>query len=438
MARLQHLGWFFSRGFGPQGWGHPHHGWGDDWTRPDLYVRAVQELEQAGLDLVVCEDAVSLGDPRTLDLRVRAAYGGPKHDPLLLAPYLFAATRHIGVVPTVNAGITPPYLAARQAATLQHLSAGRFGINLVTDSGSARHVGLQPVPHGVAYDRATEWVDVVRELWRSWDDGALVADAATGRFADGGRIRALEHRGEHFRLDGPLNALPFESLGEPVVVSPGGSPRGLAFAGSRSDVQLALAPLDVASVRAYRARVLAAAAEAGREAGDVRVLFVVKPELVASAEEADRVVAASRTPGEDVLRAVALAWSSDLETDLTALPLDEPLRDDVFADHVSRGTIAGLRAGADPDAPLRELLARKARKGRLADRSGLVGTAQEFADLVEEFGEDADNDGFLLSGDLHPVTVHRFLDDLVPVLRRRGLLRTSFGRGGLRENLFDF
>ena len=80
----------------------------------------------------------------------------------------------------------------------------------------------------------------------------------------------------------------------------------------------------------------------------------------------------------------------------------------------------------------------EARKGRLGDRSGLVGTAQEFADLVEEFGEDADNDGFLLSGDLHPVTLHRFLDDLVPVLRRRGILRSGYGGGGLRGNLFEF
>ncbi|MEZ0166885.1 LLM class flavin-dependent oxidoreductase [Kineococcus sp. LSe6-4] len=436
MGRLQHFGYFFSRGFGPQGWGRDYQAWNDDWTRPDLYAHAVRDLERAGFDLVVVEDAVSLGNPATLDLRVRAAYGGPKHDPLLLAPYLFAATTHLGVVPTVNAGITPPYLAARQAATLQHLSGDRFGLNLVTDVGSARHVGREPVAHDLAYDRAEEWIDVVRRLWHSWDDGALVADPVTGRFADGSRIDAFQHRGEHFALDGPLNALPFAG-GEPVLVSPGGSPRGLAFAGTRSDVQLALAPLDVAQVRAYRSQVLDAAAAAGRKADDLRVLFVVKPELVSSREEADRVVAASRTPSEAVLREVALHWSSDLETDLTVLPLDRPLDPAVFGDHVSRGTIAALRGGT-PDAPLRELLAHKARKGRLADRSGLVGTAEEFADLVEEFGEDAGNDGFLLSGDLHPVTLHRFLDDLVPVLRRRGVLRTGYGGGGLRGNLFDF
>ncbi|NIZ90193.1 LLM class flavin-dependent oxidoreductase [Kineococcus rubinsiae] len=437
MGRLQHFGWFFSRGFGPQGWGHPAQDWDYRWTRPQLYQQAARELDQAGLDLVVMEDALSLGDDDTLGLRVRSAYGGPKHDPLLLAPYLFEATTNLGLVPTVNAGVTPPYLAARQAATLQHLSGSRFGINLVTDVGSARHVGLEPLPHGAAYDRAEEWIDVVRRLWHSWDEEALIADPVSGRFADGDRIRPFRHAGEHFTVAGPLNALPFED-GDPVVVSPGGSPRGLAFAGTRSDVQLALAPLDAGSVRDYREKVLDAAAPAGRKAGDLRVLFVVKPEIVPSAEEADRVVHTSRHPSEAVLRQVAEGFSSDLETDLTVLPLDAPVDPAVFGDHVSRGTIRGLLGDDGASTPLREVLTRKARKGRVSERAGFVGTAEEFADFVEELGEDADNDGFLFSGDLHPVTVHRVLDELVPVLRRRGVLRREFGGGGLRGNLFDF
>lgn len=440
MARLQHFGWFFARGFGPQGWGRPDVRWNHRWQGPRVYQQSVRELEQAGLDLVIMEDALSLGNEDTLDLRVREAYGGPKHDPLLLAPYLFEATEHIGVAPTVNAGATPPYLAARQAATLQHLSGYRFGLNLVTDTGSARHFGAPRLGHDAAYDRAEEWVDVVRRLWHSWDDGALVADVPSGRFADGDRITPFHHRGEYFDVAGPLNAIPFEGGDDPVVVSPGGSPRGLAFAGTRSDVQLALAPLDAGSVRAYRQRVLDAAALAGRGAADVRIMFVLKAELVPSAEEADRVVAASQQPGEDVLHQVAVGQSSDLETDLTRLPLDEPLDRGLFGEHVSQGTIRGLlgKDGALGVDTLRELLTRKARKGRISERTGFVGTAEELADFVEELGEDADNDGFIFSGDLHPVTVHRTLDDLVPVLRRRGVLRDGFGDGGLRANLFDF
>jgi alkanesulfonate monooxygenase SsuD/methylene tetrahydromethanopterin reductase-like flavin-dependent oxidoreductase (luciferase family) len=437
-ARLQHIGYFFSRGFGPQGWGRPDCGWGDDWTKPALYQQAIRDLERAGLDLVVLEDAISLGNPDTLDLRVRAAYGGPKHDPLLLAPYLFDVTRSIGLVPTINAGITPPYLAARQAATLQHLSGGRFGINLVTDLGSTRHVtGAAPLSHDAAYDRAQEWLDVVRGLWHSWDDGALVADPATGRFADGARIRVDRYSGTHFDVTGPLNALPCPD--DPLIVSPGGSPRGLAFAGAWSDVQLAMAPLDAASVRAHRRRVLDEAAAAGRADKDVRVLFVLKPQIVSSSAEAARVVAASCDPGEGALLTVATAWSSDLETDLTRLELDRPVPPDTFGEHVSRGTIRALFAGTDPEtASLRAVLSARARLGRISERAGLVGTAAEVADLIEELGAEADNDGILLSGDLHPTSVNRLLGDLVPELRARGILRREYGNGGLRANLFDF
>lgn len=437
MADPQHFGWFFSRGFGPQGWGHPYREWNHDWTRPEVYQQSARELEQAGFELIVMEDAVSLGSPDTLDLRVRGAYGGPKHDPLLLAPYLFAATDRIGLAPTVNAGITPPYLAARQAATLHHLSSSRFGVNLVTDVGSARHVGPEPLPHDAAYDRADEWMAVVRRLWHSWGEGALVADPASGRYADGSRIDAFQHRGEHFSVDGPLNAIPFDGGDDPLVVSPGGSARGLAFAGTQSDVQLALAPLTAQAVLDHRARVLEAAAAHGRGAGDLRILFVVKPEIVSSDEEAERSVAASHHPDDDVLAAIALGWSSDLETDLTGLDLDLAVDRSVFGDHVSHGSIAGFYGGTD-DAPLRELLTRKARKGLVAERAGFVGTAERFADFIEDLASDGGNDGLLFSGDLHPVTLHRMLDDLVPVLRRRGILRQALSTGGVRRNLFEF
>lgn len=442
MARMQHFGWFFSRGFGPQGWGRPYYEWDWRWQEPPLYQHSVRELEQAGFDLVIPEDALSLGSDETLDLRVRSAYGGPKHDPLMLTPYLFAATRHIGIAPTVNAGAYPPYLAARQFATLQHLSSGRFGINLVTDVKSARHVGLDEIGHDAAYDRAEEWIDVVRRLWRSWDDGALLADRSTDRFADAERISSFRHEGEHFRVAGPLNAAPFDDgrEGEPIVVSPGGSGRGLEFAGRNSTVQLALARLTTDGVRDYRARIHRAAAAAGRSAEEIRILFVVKPEIAASAEEADRIVAASQSPDDATLHAVLEGQSSDLETDLTRLDLDDHVDPAIFGEHVSRGTIAGLLGPYDDfaEATLRELATAKARKSRIGDGTGMVGTADEFADFIERLGDDAGNDGFILSGDLHPVTIHRMLDDLVPILRRRGILRREFGDGGLRTNLLDF
>ncbi len=446
MVRPQHFGWFLSRGFGPHGWGHPYLDWDYRWAGPELYQQSVRTLEQAGFDLVIIEDALSLGNASTLDLRIRSAYGGPKHDPLLLAPYLFDVTQHIGIAPTVNPLAYSPYQAARQFATLQHLSDSRFGINVVTDVGSSRHFGVDPLDHDGAYDRAEEWLGALKRLWGSWGSEGLVADASTGHFADGSKLDAFEHRGEYFRFDGPLNALPFgggysEALsGDPIVVSPGGSPRGLGFAGANSQVQLALASLDVETVKAYRTKVLAAAAAAGRGPADIDILFVFKPIVVSSAEEAQRLVDASEHPSDEALQAIALGQSSDLETDLTTLDLDRPIDPAIFGDHVSRGTIKGLLGKFESfdGVPLRDILTAKAKLGRIASREGYVGTAEEIADFIEEFGEEADNDGFIFSGDLHPVTVHRMLDELVPILRRRGILRRSYGGGGLRGNLRDF
>ncbi len=438
MTKQQHLGWFLARGFGPQGWGHPYLEWNYRWTDPALYQQAARELEQAGFDLLIIEDALSLGNASTIDLRVRQAFGGPKLDPLLLAPYLFAATSNLGVAPTVNPAAYLPYTAARQFASLHHLSGHRLGLNVVTDTGSARHFGTEPLSHDAAYDRAEEWLGGIRDLWRSWPEGALIADPAKGRYADGSLLDPVTHRGEYFSFDGPLNSIPFTD-GEPLIVSPGGSGRGLGFAGANSDVQLALAPLDATSIRDYRARIHDAARQQGRDPADVTILFAVQPVLVSSAEEADRLVAASANPDDAAIRYVAERQSSDLETDLTALDFDKPLDLSVFGDHVSQGSIKRLLGGYDPaTTPLRAMLAKQARLGRINDRSGFVGTAEEFADLIEDLGENADNDGVLLWGDLHPVTVHRMLDELVPILRRRGILRTEFGGGGLRGNLRDF
>ena len=438
MTRQQHFGWFLARGFGPHGWGHPYLDWNYRWTEPGLYQESARALEQAGFDLLIIEDSPSLGSASTLDTRIRHAFGGPKLDPLLLTPYLFAATQHLGVLPTVNPAAYLPYTAARQFASLQHLSGNRLGLNVVTDTGSARHFSAAPqLGHDEAYDRADEWLAGIRDLWHSWDDGALVEDAASSVFADGSKLRTVRHRGRYFEFDGPLNTVPFTG-GDPIIASPGGSGRGLGFAGANSDVQLALAPLDEASVRAYRAKIHASAVERGRAPDDIKVLFAIQPVLVSSPEEADRLVAASAHPHESTLRTIAKRQSSDLETDLTQLDLDKPLDPTIFGAHVSHGSIKRLVGSHDiATTPLRALLTTQAKLGRIADRGGFVGTAEEFADLVEELGTWG-NDGVLLWGDLHPVTVHRLHDELVPILRRRGILRTEFVTGGLHANLSAF
>lgn len=443
MTRIQTFGWFLSRGFGPQGWGTPAYRWGYDWRRPTLYQHAAQYLEQAGFDLVIIEDAPSPGQSAaTLDLRVREAYGAPKHDPWALAPFIFSATQRLGVIPTINPATIHPYTAARLTASLHHLSEERLGLNIVTDVGSAHHFGQEPLDHDAAYDRAGEWTDLLSQLWSSWQNGALVEDLQTGIFADGTQIHPVEHHSDYYRSAGPLNAVPFDGA-TPVIASPGGSPRGLAFAGAHSDIQLALAPLSPAPMASHRAKVRAAAADAGRNPEAVKTLFVFKPLIVSTPAEADRLVEESRIPSDEVLRRTAAGWSSDLENDLTALPLDEPLAEQTFGGHVSQGSLKAFRGDFDSldDVPLREILTAKAQLGRVGDGlagtvgASTVGTAREVADLIEQFGAEAGIDGLLFSGDFHPTTLHRTLDELVPELRRRGILAQTAGPVALKHRL---
>ncbi len=211
----------------------------------------------------------------------------------------------------------------------------------------------------------------------------------------------------------------------------------MGFAGENSDVQLALAPLDERSIREYRARVHASSVARGRRPEDVKILFAIQPVLVSSTEEADRIVAASQHPDDATLLRVARRQSSDLETDLTTLDLDARIDGAIFGDHVSEGSIQRLLGSHGAGASLRTVLTAHARAGRLNDGTGFVGTADEFADRIEELGEWG-NDGVLLWGDLQPVTVHRALDDLVPILRSRGILREDIRPGPLRDNFFAF
>ena len=431
---LLHFGWFVGHGFGVQGWGTPGYGIGYDWKKPALYQHAVREFERAGLDLFIIEDSLTVPDTYggTAEVSLAQASFAPKHDPLALVPYLLSATEHLGIVPTVSASFYPPFTAARLLATLQHFSNGQLGWNVVT-SGSdlaAQNYGLdQQIEHDLRYEKAEEFVDVVRKLWRSWEPDAVVEDSRAGVFADHTKVRPIHHSGQFFKVRGPLNTAPLPE--EPVLVQAGASPRGKAFAGGNADVAIALAR-GADGMRAYRDSIRAEAARAGRNPDDVKVLFVLKPTVAGSTAEADELRAARQELTQRDIDSQLNSISYLSVIDFKQFDLDEPLPE--LTTNSNQGTLEHFSKAAPPGSTLRDIL--QARSGGAGD--SIIGTAGEIADYLEKTGAAVGGDGFLFSGFVDPATVHGVLDKLAPELRRRGLLRTSYGDGGLRRNLLDF
>jgi FMN-dependent oxidoreductase (nitrilotriacetate monooxygenase family) len=429
-----HFGWFLGAGFGVQGWGDPTYGIGYDWKKPQVYQDAARLFEASGFDLFIIEDGVTVPDTYggTAEVNLSTARFVPKHDPLPLVPYLLAATSKLGIVPTLSASFYEPFTAARLLATLQHFADGRLGFNVVT-SGSdiaAQNYGLdKQIDHDLRYDRADEWVDVVRKLWRSWDADAVLEDTARGVFADFTKVRPIHHRGEFFSVRGPLNTVPLAS--EPVMVQAGASGRGRDFAGKNSDVVLALAST-AERMKAYRDDIRAVAADNGRNPDDIKVLFVVQPIVTANDEES-ATVRAGRALLDQAAIDEALQGISYLSgVDFKKFDLDAPLPD--LSTNSNQGTLENFVRSAPDGSTLREILQVRANKDGLA----VIGTADQIADHLGELGDAVGGDGFLFTGQVHPALTHRTLDPLVPALRRRGLLRTELGDGGLRSNLTDF
>jgi FMN-dependent oxidoreductase (nitrilotriacetate monooxygenase family) len=431
---LLHFGWFLGAGFGVQGWGDPTYGIGYDWKQPQVYQDAARLFEASGFDLFIIEDGVAVPDTYggTAEVNLANARFVPKHDPLPLVPYLLGATRDLGIVPTLSASFYEPFTAARLLATLQHFANGRLGFNVVT-SGSdlaAQNYGLdKQVDHDLRYDRADEWVDVVRRLWRSWDADAVLEDAERGIYADFTKVHTIDHEGRFFRVRGPLNTVP--PVEEPVMVQAGASGRGRDFAGKNSDVILALASTPE-RMREYRDSIREVAAANGRNPDAVKVLFVVNPVVTANAEETATVKAARAELTQAAIDEALQSISYLSGVDFKKFDLDAPLP--AVTTNSNQGTLDNFVKSAPEGSTLREILQVRARKDGLA----VVGTADEIADHLGELGEAVGGDGFLFTGQVHPAHVHRTLDPLVPALRRRGLIRTDFGGAGLRANLLEF
>jgi len=417
---------FFMRfGHHPAAWRHPS-STGDG--RPDAryWVRLAQMAEHAKFDAFFLADFIGRSGS---DLEEASHRGGSfQFEPLTLLSLIAGATEHIGLIATINTNFSEPYNVARSLASLDHLSNGRAGWNVVSSlsENTARNFGLGKIlDHSERYERAAEFVDLSKALWDSWEDTAFDRpDRQRGRFFDPKQAHPLEHRGKYFSSEGLLDiARPIQ--GHPVFVQAGNSDTGREFAAQIAEMTYSSAQsLDVA--KAYYADVKGRMSRYGRDPEHLKVtpgLSVVVGETDRDAEHKF----AELQGLVDFSRGVELAG-----VDVSGYPLDGPLPDLPAASN-GKGRFKQLvELARREQLTIRQLVLRF---GVARGHIQIIGSAKTVADQLEQWFVEEGADGFNVVPPLLPGGFEDFVTGVVPELQRRGLFRTQYEGRTLRENM---
>lgn len=394
------------------------------------HVQFARKLEAGLFDAIFLADSLAtLGMPPKA---LRRSVTVSSFDPLTLLPGLAVVTERIGLIATASTTYNEPYHVARKFASLDHMSGGRAGWNLVT-SGNQREAfnfGLEKhVEHAARYKRAREFYDVVVGLWDSWDDDAFIRDVEAGLYFDETKLHVLNHEGEHFKVRGPLNvARPIQ--GHPVVVQAGSSEPGRELAAETAEMVFT-GQASLADGREFYGDVKQRMMKYGRAADDLKILpgaFVVVGETEAEARAKKQRLDALVHPeiGIAVLE-VALG-----NVDLSGVPLDGPLPE-IPETNSSKSTRQELIDMSHRDG----LTVRQIAQFVAGSYGGLemIGTPVTIADQMQTWLEEGACDGFNVMFPYLPGGLDDFVDMVVPELQRRGIFRTAYDGPTLRDNL---
>ncbi|MCG5236787.1 LLM class flavin-dependent oxidoreductase [Xanthobacter oligotrophicus] len=415
-------------------WRHP-----DDrslaYTSLEYWTDLAQILERGKFDALFIADSMASNDVYGGSYHAALKVGAqlPKLDPIVAVAAMARVTTHLGFGITSNALYEPPYPFARRMSTLDHLTKGRIGWNIVTGhtTSGARAVGEKALtPHDQRYDIADEYLDAVYALWEgSWDDDAAVRDREHLVFADPAKIRPIVHRGQHFQVEAIHLAEPSPQR-TPVLFQAGASTRGRAFAARHAECIFVSGPTPtvIAPVVADTRRRAAALGRHPKE-----ILFFSMATVIVGATEDE-----ARAKLEDYRRyinpeAALILFSGWTGIDFSTWDLDAPIRFDDRA----QGLVSALEAFsiADPDRvwTVRELAEHNAIGGR---GPVFVGSAEQVADQIEAWVEATDVDGLNLSYAVTPGGFADFGTYVVPELQRRGRFKADYAPGTLREKIY--
>lgn len=416
---------FILHGVGP--------GW-DDWRHPDaqvdastslsFYTRQAQLAERGKFDYLFVADSVSINarsSPHYLN----------RFEPLTILSAVAAVTERIGLVGTATVSYTEAYNLARQFASLDHISGGRAGWNVVTSwlEGSAANFGRDKhLDHDVRYRLAKEYLDVVKGLWDSWEDDALVRDKASGQFLDPDKLHELNHKGEFLSVKGPLN-ISRSPQGQPVIFQAGSSEDGRNFAARHAEA-IFTHQEDLAEGQAFYADVKARARGFGRDPEQLLVLPGGRPVVGSTEEEAEWLYGelAGLVSLENALRALGRSFN---DHNFSVYDPDGPFPHQVAEEGRKSNQSASERVLADAarGLTLGEIALRVA-----TPRSHFTGTPEQIADRFQLWLEQRGSDGFNLFESL-PGQLEVFVDQVVPILQARGIYKRDYPGSTLRETL---
>ena len=355
-----------------------------------------------------------------------------RFEPMTLLAALSMVTRHVGLGATVSTSFSEPFHVARSFASLDHLSGGRAAWNVVTSTHNASALNFSRErlhEHDLRYEIATEFVDVVRGLWDSWDDGAIVADKATGTFLDKSKVRPLDHKGRFFSVKGPLN-IERSPQGHPLIIQAGGSPPGQELSARSADLVFSVVNGDPASAKAAYDGLKQRAVKHGRLPEHVPILPGVMPIIGETDDQAKEQLARLQswlTP----TNALALV-SQRLGHDISGYPLDGPVPDFPQTDRGQAFSKTLLDMARREKMTLRDLYnVTAAARGHWV----IYGTPKRIADIFEEWFVGGMADGFVIMPAYFPRAFDDFVDLVVPELQRRGLFRTEYSGSTLRDHL---
>lgn len=428
MTRQLHLNLFV------HGRGHHETAWRHDGSTPraltdiGYYQELAQAAEAARFDSIFFADALALGEEVE-----SVAKGGL--EPVTMLAALATVTEQIGLIATASTTYTEPYNLARQFATLDHISKGRIGWNIVTSwvQGAGPNFGYdQQIEHAQRYERAFEFMEVVTKLWDSWADDAVLDDRAFGRYADRTRIRDIRHAGPYYKVAGALN-VPRSPQGRPVFVQAGSSATGRRFAAHYAEAVFT-AHLEKRTAIEFYADLKTQAVALGRHSDQVVVLPGLSPVIGSTEEEAQRIW---RDLNELSDPEVGLARLSNRfgGHDFSHLSLDRTLSPDDFPDP-STVQAAQSRAQVITQLVARERPTLRQLLHSLAGARGhftVAGTPEQIADVIEDWFRSRAADGFNIMPPILPALFTTFVDEVVPILRKRGLFRSDYEGRTLRE-----